>query len=206
MAPRVEFVASAGWIDSSRSPIQGTGLLYPNSRVSMADIGDGTGTTLMVGERSRNLADATWSGVFGSRSVPGPLCTKRAWPVQSCVAMMFLLMGRSGPSSDIVSGSIPGGNPPNAPGAGADGFASLHPGGCQFLLGDGSVRFIKQTVAPPVFQALADPSRWRGARGRPVLRPAAPSPGRCMRLTVGYSMERDFMKKVLEAPFSQHSS
>jgi prepilin-type N-terminal cleavage/methylation domain-containing protein len=150
-----QYIASAGWIDSSRSPIHGTGLLYPNSRVSVADIDDGTSATLMVGERSRNIADATWSGVFGSRSVPGPLCTKRGWPVQSCVGMMFLLMGRSGPSSDIVSGSIPSGNTPNAPGAGADGFASLHAGGCQFLLGDGSVRFIKETVAPPVFQALA---------------------------------------------------
>ncbi len=150
-----QYIASAGWIDSSRSPIQGTGVLYPNSRVSVADIVDGTSATLMVGERSRNVAEATWSGVFGSRSVPGPLCTKQGWPVQSCVGMMFLLMGRSGPSSDIVGGVIPGGNTPNAPGAGADGFASLHPGGCQFLLGDGSVRFIREAVAPPVFQATA---------------------------------------------------
>ncbi len=67
---------------------------------------------------------------------------------------MFLLMGRTGPSSDTLSGSIPGGNSLNHQ-AGADGFASLHPGGCQFLLCDGSVRFIKETVAPPVFQALA---------------------------------------------------
>jgi prepilin-type N-terminal cleavage/methylation domain-containing protein len=150
-----QYIASAGWIDSSRSPIQGTGVFYPNSRVSVADIADGTGGTLMIGERSRNLADATWSGVFGSRTVPGPLCTKKGWPVQSCVGMMFLLMGRSGPLSDIVSGSIPGGNTPNAPGSGADGFASKHPGGCQFLLGDGSVQFIKETVDPHVFQALA---------------------------------------------------
>jgi prepilin-type processing-associated H-X9-DG protein len=109
----------------------------------------------MIGERSRNLADATWSGVFGSRTVPGPLCTKKGWPVQSCVGLMFLLMGRSGPSSDIVSGSVPCVNTPNATGSGADGFASMHPGGCQFLFGDGSARFIKETVAQPVFHALA---------------------------------------------------
>ena len=68
---------------------------------------------------------------------------------------MFLLMGRTGPSSDIVSGAIPGGNTPNHPGAGADGFWSRHPGGCQFLLCDGSVRFIKETLTPQVFRALA---------------------------------------------------
>jgi len=87
--------------------------------------------------------------------LPAPLCTKRGWPVGSCVGLMFLLMGRTGPSSDIVSGGIPGGNTPNHPGAGADGFWSRHPGGCQFLLCDGSVRFMKETLAPQVFQALA---------------------------------------------------
>jgi prepilin-type processing-associated H-X9-DG protein len=68
---------------------------------------------------------------------------------------MFLLMGRTGPSSDIVSGSIPGGNTPNNLAAGADAFWSRHPGGCQFLFCDGSVRFIKQTLAAQVFRALA---------------------------------------------------
>ncbi len=150
-----QYVASAGWMDSSQSPISGTGVLYPNSRVAIGDVSDGTGATLMVGERSRNLADATWSGVFGSHSEPAPLCTKAGWPVQSCVGLMFLLMGRTGPSSDIVSGSVPGGNTPNDPGAGADGFWSRHPGGCQFLLCDGSVRFLKGTLAPQVFRALA---------------------------------------------------
>jgi hypothetical protein len=121
-------------MDSSQSPIMGTGVLYPNSRVAIGDVSDGTSATLMIGERSRNLADAAWSGVFGSHSTPAPLCTKEGWPVQSCVGLMFLLMGRTGPSSDIVSGSIPGGNTPNYPGAGADGFWSRHPGGCEFLL------------------------------------------------------------------------
>jgi prepilin-type N-terminal cleavage/methylation domain-containing protein/prepilin-type processing-associated H-X9-DG protein len=149
-----QYIASAGWMDSSQSQIKGTGVLYPNSRVAIGDVGDGTSATLMIGERSRNLADAAWSGVFGSHSEPAPLCTKASWPVESCVGLMFLLMGRTGPSSDILSGAIPGGNTPNHPGAGADGFWSRHPGGCQFLLCDGSVRFMKETLAPQVFRAL----------------------------------------------------
>jgi prepilin-type N-terminal cleavage/methylation domain-containing protein len=149
-----QYVASAGWVDSSRAPAAGDGVLYANSRVALGDILDGSSATLMVGERSRSLVDAAWSGVLGISSPPPPYCTKPGWPVQSCVRLMFLVMGRSGPSSDVVSGSTPGGNSLNRQ-AGADGFASLHPGGCQFLLGDGSVRFLKETVAPPVFRALA---------------------------------------------------
>lgn len=141
-------------MDSSRSPIQGTGVLYPNSRVAIGDIHDGASATLMIGERSRNLADVAWPGVFGSRSEPGPLCTKRGWPVKSCAEMMFLLMGRTGPSSDVLSGSVPSGNSLNRQ-AGADGFASLHPGGCVFLHCDGSVRFIKETTAAQIVRALA---------------------------------------------------
>jgi prepilin-type N-terminal cleavage/methylation domain-containing protein/prepilin-type processing-associated H-X9-DG protein len=150
-----QYIASAGWMDSSQAPIQGTGVFYPNSHVAIADVSDGTSATLMIGERSRNLADAAWPGSFGSRTEPAPLCTKAGWPIQSCVGLMFLLMGRTGPSSDIISGSIPGGSTPNYPAAGADNFWSQHPGGCNFSFCDGSVRFVKETVAPMVFTGLA---------------------------------------------------
>jgi len=149
------YIASAGWMDSSKTPFQGTGVLYPNSRVTIADVSDGTSATLMIGERSRNVADAAWPGTFGSLAEPAPLCTKAGWPIRSCVGMMFLLMGRTGPSSDVVSGSIPGGNTPNYPGAGADGFWSQHPGGCNFLFCDGSVRFVKSTISSDTFASLA---------------------------------------------------
>ena len=143
-----QYIASAGWMNTSAYPITGTGVLYPNSRVAIGDVRDGTSATLMIGERSRKVADAAWSGVLWSHATPAPLCTKVGWPVQSCVGVMFLLMGRTGPSSDIVSGSIPGGNSLKLQEAGADGFASLHPGGCPFLLCDGSVRFLKETRGP----------------------------------------------------------
>ena len=37
----------------------------------------------------------------------------------------------------------------------SSGFCGPHPGTCQFLMGDGSVRPIKTTINPTVFSALA---------------------------------------------------
>jgi len=150
-----QYIASSGWMNTSTSPISGTGLLYPNSRVAVGDVRDGTSATLMIGERSRNVTDVAWSGSFGSHASPATLCTKAGRPVASCVGLMFLLMGRTGPASDIQSGAVPDESSLNPQRVGADGFASLHPGGCQFLLGDGSVRFLKETLAPPILRALA---------------------------------------------------
>src|SRR5579859_7024653 len=38
------------------------GMLYRNSTIRVADVADGTSNTLFVGERSSNLAYATWTG------------------------------------------------------------------------------------------------------------------------------------------------
>ncbi|WP_165249502.1 DUF1559 domain-containing protein [Paludisphaera soli] len=150
-----QYVASAGDLDLSRPPFLGTGLLLPNGRVGIGGATDGASSTLMVGERSRDVAEAAWSGTHGSHAELVPLCAKPGRSSEACVALMFLLMGRTGPATDLISGSLPDAAPLDPRSAGPDGFASRHPGGCQFLMGDGSVRFLKQSLAPPVFRALA---------------------------------------------------
>ena len=61
-----QYIACAGQFEIADSPADNNGLFFRNSRVGIRDVRDGTSTTLMVGERSRNLADATWVGVIPS--------------------------------------------------------------------------------------------------------------------------------------------
>ena len=75
-----------------------------------------------------------------------------------------------GTASTILAGEVAGGYAPWAkPRPGRDpadginrapnrGFGGPHPGGANLLMLDGSVKFVKQTIAPDVLKALATPS------------------------------------------------
>jgi prepilin-type N-terminal cleavage/methylation domain-containing protein/prepilin-type processing-associated H-X9-DG protein len=141
-----QYVASAGQLEVEEFPAQNNGLFYRNSRVGVRDITDGTSTTLMAGERSRNVADATWVGVIPFSQV----CTTPKWPVRACETANVMVLGHTGASPDQRWVDVP-----NYKGAGPDDFWSLHPGGCNFLFADGSVRFLKETVNPRVFSFLS---------------------------------------------------
>ena len=85
------------------------------------------------------MADAAW---FGAVALPvGTACTVTTWPVRICEGTWDLVLGR------------PTGV--NNKSAGPDGFWGLHPGGSYFLFGDGSVRFIKETVNSTVLNSLS---------------------------------------------------
>src|SRR5581483_1843545 len=107
----------------------------------IGDILDGAANTLMVGERSSNLALATWTG-----AVPGASVPPRPGSPYGSEGPGVLVLGHTGEASE--------GHTPNSPVNHVDDFWSRHVQGVNFLFADGSVRTINDKIDPVVWQAL----------------------------------------------------
>jgi prepilin-type N-terminal cleavage/methylation domain-containing protein/prepilin-type processing-associated H-X9-DG protein len=130
-------------------PVTGAnGPMYRNSRVRFAAVTDGLSNTIAAGERTPFLSDSVWPGVVpGSAHFSYGQFTNDDW---------------DGPGSYVASNSGPSIyeppaiiHAPNSPIGDTDEMFSLHPGGANVLLCDGSVRFIKQTIDLATWAALS---------------------------------------------------
>jgi prepilin-type N-terminal cleavage/methylation domain-containing protein/prepilin-type processing-associated H-X9-DG protein len=122
---RANYVGVFGTGIIESTPAAGQGCFFQNSSIRFADISDGLSNTLLVGEHASRLEHATWVG-----AVPG---------AHRHMARVVSSAGRV---------------PNHVPNDIAD-FSSFHPGGANFVLGDGSVRLISDQIDRIVFQALA---------------------------------------------------
>lgn len=118
------------------------GTFYHNSKVSFRDMTDGTSSTIIVGERTTfypnlntkaNPFYGTWMGLV---------------PNSPEGAERFLGHCEHSPNYALQKAS-------NGDSLGDPGdFGSSHTGGAQFVLADGSVRFLSTNIDTPTFQNL----------------------------------------------------
>ena len=124
-----------------QTPDAGNGMFYRNSQIRVRDILDGTNSTFAIGERAAVLTQTPWAGAvaFGvARVTPDAPVYSNAIeeaPVQ--------VLAHTGSHTLDDHESDP------------DDFFSPHKGGVHFLMGDGSVRFLKSTMDFGVLHALS---------------------------------------------------
>jgi prepilin-type processing-associated H-X9-DG protein len=129
------------------------GILFPDSRIRIADVTDGTSNTFLFGERVHR--DADYDRITHD-SFPGfyPLEAFGMW-----AAVMFT-SGGSLPHHTLSAVAAinyqmpPSGGQPEMNNR-LCAFGSGHPGGANFVFVDGSVRFVSESTPVEILQALS---------------------------------------------------
>lgn len=112
----------SNWGNPTVSPPEVHGFMTIQEGTRMADITDGTSNTFAVGERSSSHDAGYWVGV-------GNVNSEAQWSSPKVVGRSFL---------HKLNGPIVGRY--------YSAFASMHPTGANFLLADGSVTFVAETI------------------------------------------------------------
>jgi prepilin-type N-terminal cleavage/methylation domain-containing protein/prepilin-type processing-associated H-X9-DG protein len=135
------YVAVGGTFEVSGFPDTGTGTFYRNSRTRVADVSDGTSNTLFVTERAQKRSpQTTWVGAVTNAAVPpiNPAFEFEGPPV--------LVLTNTGTAAD--------GRTPNNALLHVEDANSRHTGGVNGLFGDGSVRFIRDSISPVTWEGI----------------------------------------------------
>jgi prepilin-type processing-associated H-X9-DG protein len=124
------------------------GVGFSNSKINFRDITDGTSNTLMVGERA-------WK--YGQ--VMGGAATALGFSASvnfqdNVAAVKGGMLGVIGIGYDGINWSAT--NADHQP----RGFSSVHVGGAQFVMCDGSVRFISENIDYRSTSPNVDPALW----------------------------------------------
>ena len=107
--------------------------------------------TVFVGEHTSKLSDKTWVCV-----VPGAFVhPKIESPDNGAESAATLVLVHSGPAAGEVDAfGNPVIHPPNFPTIHVGQMKAEHPGGGTILQGDGSVRFVSETINRHTFAAM----------------------------------------------------
>jgi prepilin-type N-terminal cleavage/methylation domain-containing protein/prepilin-type processing-associated H-X9-DG protein len=118
------------------------GVLFPNSRIRMNDITDGTSSTFLVSERSHRDGPVTWTGaVPGATVSPTASATPNVWDGDSAMTLSFVGDAtKPGQAGNVWTSA---------------GHTSNHGVGAHFLFCDGHIQFLSPSIDFRVLTALA---------------------------------------------------
>jgi prepilin-type processing-associated H-X9-DG protein len=131
-----------GMFGTSDPGIDGDGILFRDSNITLQSITDGTSLTIAAGERALALGVATWVGSVTGTSL---------FPLTNDGIGAPKLEGAPG----MVLGHAGGNLGPGDRRSEVNQFYSQHPGGVNFLFADGHVWFLKTTMNYQVYRAMA---------------------------------------------------
>jgi Protein of unknown function (DUF1559) len=120
------------------------GAFIRNRQMRIADITDGLSNTLFVGERATNMSSSTWTGAVANGVVPAQRYPDPADQLANAEGAPALVLAHGSrehlPNNPLVFD--------------ADATSSYHVAGVNFLLGDGSVQSISNTIDGTIYEAL----------------------------------------------------
>jgi prepilin-type N-terminal cleavage/methylation domain-containing protein/prepilin-type processing-associated H-X9-DG protein len=133
------------------------GSFFLNSGIGYEDIPDGTSCTIFLGEKKRNALDLGWaSGTRATlRNAGIPL---NAPDLLYGTKPIRIYDTETDTDTDPLSISETLIHPNPADPSLVGGFSSFHSGGANFAFGDGSVKFLKDSIRLPIFRRLANRS------------------------------------------------
>ena len=146
--------------NDAETPIdsKNNGVFFLNSRIRYEDIEDGASQTIFFGEKTAEDTELGWaSGTRATLRNAGWLINGGGRGIANAPIRKRRRGRRRGrrrrhDRSPRPAASTAG----DAKQPVVGGFSSRHPGGANFAFGDGSVRFLKNTMTPRIFKLLAN--------------------------------------------------